>query len=41
MLHILHLIQRRRGGQPIPGAVPMVIVSALALLAGLGLLMGR
>ncbi|HEX5694676.1 MAG TPA: hypothetical protein VFY00_08685 [Arenimonas sp.] len=41
MIHIVHMIQRRLDGRPIPAALPLLAVSGLALLAGLGLLLGR
>ena len=34
MLHIVHRLGRRVGGHPLRGAVPLLAVSALALLAG-------
>jgi hypothetical protein len=41
MLHIVHMIQNRRAGRPSPAALPLATLSALILLAGLGLLLGR
>lgn len=41
MIHIVHMIQHRLDGRPVPAAIPLLAVSALALLAGLGLLPGR
>jgi hypothetical protein len=41
MLHIVHLIQRRRGQRPLAIALPPIVMSALALAAGLFLLAGR
>jgi hypothetical protein len=38
MIHIVHMIQRRRAGQPMAAALPLAAVSALMLLAGLVLL---
>ena len=39
MIHIVHMIERRRAGRPLPAALPLGLVSALVLLAGLGLLL--
>lgn len=41
MLHIVHLIRNRRAGRPTPAALPLAAVSAMGLLAGLALLLGR
>jgi hypothetical protein len=41
MLHIVHLIQNRRAGRPTPAALPLAVLSALGLLAGMALLLGR
>lgn len=41
MLHIVHLIQRRRDERPRTAALPLAVVSALALVAGLLLLAVR
>ena len=41
MLHIVHLIQRRRGERPLAFALPLVVGAALALAAALLLLAGR
>jgi hypothetical protein len=41
MIHVVHMIQRRREGRPMAAALPLAIVSALMLLAGLALLLGR
>ena len=40
MIHLLHMIQNRRAGRPNPVVLPLVITSALGLLAGLALLLG-
>lgn len=41
MIHIVHMIQNRRAGRPTPAALPLAFVSALMLLVGLALLLGR
>jgi hypothetical protein len=41
MLHIVHLIQNRRAGRATPAALPLAALSALVLLAGTVLLLGR
>ena len=41
MIHILHMIQRRREGRPLPWALPLALVSAAGLMLGLGLLLQR
>lgn len=41
MLHIVHLIQRRRAGRPLGVALPLIAASAALLLGGLGLLLMR
>lgn len=38
MIHIVHLIQRRRAGRPMAAALPLAAISALLLLGGLALL---
>lgn len=39
MIHVVHLIQRRRAGRPLAAARPLVAASALMLLGGLSLLL--
>jgi hypothetical protein len=41
MIHIVHMIQRRRAGRPMAAALPLAVVSALTLLGGLALLAVR
>lgn len=41
MLHIIHMIQRRREGRPLPYALPVAIALAATLMLGVGLLMVR
>ncbi|GAB2653039.1 hypothetical protein [Arenimonas aestuarii] len=41
MLHIIHMIPRRRDGRPLPYAMPVAIALAAALMVGVGLLMVR
>lgn len=41
MLHIAHLLERRRAGRPMAAALPLAAVSTLMLLAGLALPLGR
>ncbi|WP_265468567.1 hypothetical protein [Arenimonas daejeonensis] len=41
MIHIVHMIRNRRADNPTPAALPLAAVSALMLLAGLALLLGR
>jgi hypothetical protein len=41
MIHIVHMIQRRRAGRPMAAALPLAAVSALMLLGGLALLAVR
>jgi hypothetical protein len=41
MIHIVHMIQRRRAGQPMAAALPLAAVSGLMLLGGLALLAVR
>lgn len=41
MIHILHMIQRRREGRPLPWVLPLALASASMLLLGLGLLLAR
>lgn len=41
MIHIVHMIQRRRAGRPMAAAMPLAVVSALVLLGGLSLLLVR
>lgn len=37
MIHVVHMIQRRLSGRPLPHALPWVLASAAVLLLGLGL----
>ena len=41
MLHVARLIRRHRSLHPVPGALPLAIASALALLAGLAWAVAR